>query len=156
MKWTEGVDLKDRFMDRESSNKLNKGSLLVQYGFGFIQKCKDQANKRFAEVLSDNDIGLVRSERKRDVKRKSKKHKKHGKQNRSSSQESGIAGPKIPEGFLENDSEEDNLRKDQVLDSYKRPKKQRAATEPLHPADERKILVEKALKEQQIRELTVR
>jgi len=39
--------------------------------------------------------------------------------------------------------------------SYKRPRRQRAP-EPLHPADERKLQTEKALKESTKREIQVR
>ena len=39
------------------------------------------------------------------------------------------------------------MKRDLIMGSYKRPRRQRAP-EPLHPADERKLQAEKALKEQ--------
>ena len=55
----------------------------------------------------------------------------------------------------EKDEQEEKMKRDLVMGSYKRPRRQRAP-EPLHPADERKLQAEKALKEQQKREVAVR
>ena len=41
---------------------------------------------------------------------------------------------------------EQKLKKDLLMGSYKRPRRQRAP-EPLHPADERKLQAQKALEE---------
>ena len=92
----------------------------------------------------DSDVRgvmLHAKERKRDKKSKHKKHKR-----RAASSDEDCIGPKIPENFAEQEQNETQAVRDQVLDSYKRPRKQRP-NEPLHPADERKLTVEKAIKE---------
>ena len=55
------------------------------------------------------------------------------------------AGPQVPDNFFEELKEkeekaalEKKLKKDLIMGSYKRPRRQRAP-EPLHPADERKL-----------------
>ena len=55
------------------------------------------------------------------------------------------AGPSVPENFFEEQKEkeehetlEKKLKKELIMGSYKRPRRQRAP-EPLHPADERKL-----------------
>ena len=59
--------------------------------------------------------------------------------------EGANAGPQMPENFVEElaerealEEEERKNKRDLIMVSYKRPRRQRAA-EPLHPADERKL-----------------
>ena len=68
----------------------------------------------------------------------------------------------MPENFFEELKEkeereamEQKLKKDLLMGSYKRPRRQRAP-EALHPADERKLQAQRAMEEQQKRETTVR
>ena len=63
------------------------------------------------------------------------------------------SGPNIPENFIEDlkareekEELERKYKKDLIMVSYKRPRRQRAP-EPLHPADERKLQAQKALQE---------
>ena len=68
----------------------------------------------------------------------------------------------MPENFFdelkekeEKEALEAKLRRDLIMGSYKRPRRQRAP-EPLHPADERKLQAQKAMEEQLKRENKVR
>ena len=68
------------------------------------------------------------------------------------------AGPAVPDNFFEEQKEKEDkealdkkLKKDLIMGSYKRPRRQRAP-EPLHPADERKLQAQRAMDEQQKRE----
>ena len=76
--------------------------------------------------------------------------------------DSDVVGPIVPDNFQSNleqamqDQQKSNKEKSDLINgSYKRPRRQRAA-EPLHPADERKMQIEKASEEIQKRESNVR
>ena len=76
MLWTEGVELKDEFYTNndKKANKVNRGSLLTQFGFEFIQRCKDENNQRLVQLIheEDKDFGfnITKDQRKRDKKGK--------------------------------------------------------------------------------------
>lgn len=186
------------------------GSLLNQYGFGYIQKAKDQLKRKMIQAFEENNKpfeeragfkelqqSMSTKEKKRDKKRKDKKKKTKrsssgssvssaNKDQQNSSEEKvkaapskanehllmsqsqfvsskklhsveqqpeHEAGPLVPEFFFEELKEkeeketlEQKLKKDLIMGSYKRPRRQRAP-EPLHPADERKLQAQKAMEE---------
>ena len=74
-------------------------------------------------------------------------------------EEKDLVGPRLPADFVtqvQGDQQDQDTDKNELFgDSYKRPRRQRAA-EPLHPADERKQHLERAQTEMQQHETKVR
>ena len=131
----------------------------------------DEKEKTIEDLLVLGDANADadkarKKERKREKKerRKNKKKKRRGSSSSSSNSSNGsapgqageeadLAGPAVPQNFFEELKEKEELaeqtekmKRDLIMGSYKRPRRQRAP-EPLHPADERKLQAEKALKE---------
>ena len=75
--------------------------MLTQFGFGFIQRTKDEANLRFTELVDSNKKDDQRKEKKREKKKHNKKEKHRKVAYEEDELEDEYIGPKIPENFTE-------------------------------------------------------
>ena len=103
--WTERIqrdDVSYQGSRPSKHNEYNKGSLLNQYGFGYITKAKDKYKRRMIQVYEERDKPLeeriefkelqeLTKDRKRDKKRRDKKDKKKKKHRRDSSSDSDVS-----------------------------------------------------------------
>eukprot|EP00347_Sterkiella_histriomuscorum_P004454 403360400 len=123
------------------------------------KKKKDKKRRHQSESSEEenlDDLKFLDRLKKRDKKKK----RKHSSSESESDDEDQV-GPQIPDNFYEEQKlkEEELLKagiiQSSLLTSYKRPRKQKIPDQ-LHPSDEKKLLTEASIKEQQKKETIIR